>query len=99
MIARSPYGPCKPCGVSVWGEPLVSIRQQPFRTPARFAPAVASTGPTDPIVVAYCASRVFLFVWAGLRLAVCVFRGLDPEGLVALVLVIAALPGPPRRMA
>jgi hypothetical protein len=54
-------------------------------------------GPTDPIAVAYCASRAFLVVCAGLRVTVCVFHGLDLEGLVALVVLVAALLGPARR--
>jgi hypothetical protein len=53
---------------------------------------------TDPIATAYYVSRVLLTVWAGVRLSVCLVRGLDLEGLVAVIVLVAALPGL-RRMA
>jgi hypothetical protein len=65
-------------------------RPHPYRSPECPTPAFFR-GPADPLAVARLVSKAFLLVWALLRVAICTTRGLDFEGFVALVIVVAAV--------
>jgi len=64
--------------------------RQPYRTAdppglgSSHAPLNGPQGPLDSAIA-------FLIVWSLLRLALCSLRGLDFEGLIALLIVVAAL--------
>jgi hypothetical protein len=65
-------------------------RPHPYRMPQRPKPVLVHR-PVDPLAAARLASKAFLLVWALLRLVACATRGLDVEGCIALVVVVAVV--------
>jgi hypothetical protein len=69
----------------------MSARTHPYRS-AHLVRRGLELEPGDPLDTALRAAKLFLFLWASLRLAVCTFcgtRGVGFEGALALIVIVS----------